>query len=155
MNDQQLNYVKAERTKLSSYEKLIGPTASQTDKLLLMMLDSMIELKGIMSFPDKKENPDYPETQTKNVTTAGTAEQLATIKVPYDCEVTIIAKTGNTGTIYVGKSKLDAEDDTKSVPLLKGASISYKIRTLANIWINSTVDGEGVIWTVEQEAKDE
>ena len=95
------------------------------------------------------ENPESIAIQQKLVTTAGIAVQLPPVKIPYDCEVVILALTTNTGTIYVGNSKLNAEDHTISFPLLAGESIEYKIRNLSLLWVDASVSGEGIIWTVE------
>ena len=96
------------------------------------------------------ENPESIATHQKLVPTAGTAVQLPPVKIPYDREVVILALSANTGTIYIGTSKLNAEDHTISFPLLAGESIEYKIRDLSLLWVDASVSTEGIIWTVEQ-----
>ena len=105
---------------------------------------------GLSNLGLPTENPESIAIQQKLVTTAGIAVQLPPVKIPYDCEVVILALSTNTGTVYVGNSKLNAEDHTISFPLLAGESIEYKIRNLSLLWVDASVSGEGIIWTVEQ-----
>ena len=98
-----------------------------------------------------KPNPFTTITQQKVVPTAGTAIQLPYVEIPRGCEIVIKALATNTGVIYVGNSKANAEDHTMSFPLTAGESIEYKIQNLNEKWIDSAVDGEGVVWSVEQE----
>lgn len=88
-----------------------------------------------------------------DVTAAGTAEQLSSssIVVPVGCQLTIIAKPGNIGTIYLGKSKDDAEDTSARFDgLSAGLAVSLKITNANLIWVDASVDGEGVSYIVEQ-----
>jgi len=76
----------------------------------------------------------------KNVTTAGTREQL---HADYDCrEVTIIAKRANTGYIYVGGS--DVSSSVYGAELAGKDSITIIVNNLNLIYIDSSVSGEGV-----------
>lgn len=90
----------------------------------------------------------------KTVTTAGTAEQLTTddILVPDGCQVTVLAKPGNTGTIYVGKSKAACESSSARVDgLSAGLAMSLKVDNVNKIWVDvSAGTGQGVSWFVEQ-----
>lgn len=90
----------------------------------------------------------------QDVAAAGTAEQLTTddIPVPDGCQVTVLAKPGNTGTIYVGKSKVACEDTAKRVDgLSAGLAISLKVTNVNLIWIDvSAGTSQGVSWFVEQ-----
>lgn len=89
----------------------------------------------------------------KNVTTAGTAVQLPSVSVPNGFQLTIIAKTGNTGYIYLGKSKALAESATDRFDgLSAGLAVSLKITNANLVWVNSSVNGEGVSYLVEQAA---
>lgn len=125
--------------------------ATSMIKTLININVTMSSLVVAMGGKVKLENPPFVATRKKTVTTAGTAEQLPNVKIPYGHEVTIIALEGNsTGIIYVGNSKLEAEDLTTSLSLLKTEFIEYKIRNLEQLWINSDTDGIGVVWTVEQ-----
>ena len=100
------------------------------------------------------ENPASVASQRKLVTVAGAAEQLPDVLIPFDCHITIKARVTNTDTVHIGKSKLDAEDDTKGFPLEAGEAIEYKIRNLSILWVDADVSGEGIHWTVEEEVKE-
>ena len=91
-------------------------------------------------------NPDFDDTPgigAKNVTTAGTAVALAAAT---PCtSVLIQAKRSNGGRIYVGGSTI-ANDDTGGVFLETGDVMSIDTTDLSNIYLNSTVSGEGVTY---------
>ena len=82
----------------------------------------------------------------KTVTTAGTDEALAGSTA---CKkVTIQAQTDNTGWIAVGTSGVDATVATGTGVLLgAGDAFELEIDNLADVYIDSTVDGEGVRYT--------
>jgi hypothetical protein len=90
-------------------------------------------------------------TGQKTVTTAGTAEQLATDQeVPEGFAVVIMAKPTNTGRIFLAGSKANAEDSSKRFDgLTASLAVSLAITNLNAVWINSTVNGDGVSWIVE------
>lgn len=91
---------------------------------------------------------NYPGTTTigdgrKVVTTSGTAVTLAASTT---CrEVTITALSSNTGTVVVGGSTVIAAASTRrGVPLAAGASITLAVNDLASVYLDATVNGEGV-----------
>ena len=79
----------------------------------------------------------------KVVTTAATAEALASsTTVRY---VVITAESDNTGTIAVGGATVVAALSTRrGIPLTAGESIGFPIDNLADVYIDSTVNGDGV-----------
>lgn len=82
----------------------------------------------------------------KTVTTAGTDLVLAASTAAK--WVTIQAQTDNTGYIAVGASGVDATVATGTgVLLAAGESVTLPIDNLADIFIDATVDGEGVRYT--------
>ena len=88
----------------------------------------------------------------KNVTTAGTAVQLPDVKVPDGCQLTIIAKPGNAGLIYLGYSKAAAESTTGRFDALDaGIAHSLKITNANLVWIDAANNGEGISYIVEQD----
>lgn len=90
--------------------------------------------------------PDTIGDGNKNVTTAGTAVVLST-SVPCK-KVTITAKINNTGLICVGGSTVvAAQSGRRGTPLLPGDSLSLEISNVGLIYIDSTVNGEGVTYT--------
>lgn len=82
----------------------------------------------------------------KVVTTAGTAVALAATTA---CKrVTITAETDNTGVIVVGGSGVVAALATRQgVPLNAGDTYELDITDLASVYIDSTVNGDGVTFT--------
>lgn len=89
--------------------------------------------------------PSFDETLrtgTKTVTNAGTAVALSATSVP--CyEVLIQAKRTTGGRIYIGGSTV-ANDDSNGVYLTAGQSMTITAQNLTQIYINSTVNAEGV-----------
>lgn len=81
----------------------------------------------------------------KVVTTAATAVALATIQnVDF---VIITAETDNTGVIAVGASTVVATVlNRRGIPLNAGDSISLGAVDLADVYIDSTIDGDGVTY---------
>jgi len=153
------NYLKKVKENLNLIEQMTGAATSLderidfTNKLLIQVVSLLAEGLGQQITP--KENPEGVEAQQKLVTTAGVAEQLPPVNIPFDHEIIIKALPANTDTVYIGKSKLDAEDHTKGFPLEAGEGVEYKIRNLSVLWLDVDVAGEGVAWTVEQEATEE
>lgn len=82
----------------------------------------------------------------KVVTTAGTDVVLS---VSRNAKWVIIqAQTDNTGWIAVGAAGVDATEATGTGVLLDaGESVTLPADDLANIYIDSTVNGEGVRYT--------
>ncbi len=90
-------------------------------------------------------------TGQKNVTIAGTAEQLPSVIIPDGFQLTIIAKPANTGTIYFGNSKANAESATNRFDgLSAGLAVSLKVTNANLVWVNASVNGEGISYIVEQ-----
>lgn len=82
----------------------------------------------------------------KVVTTAGTDVVLAASTAAK--WVVIQAQTDNTGNIAVGGSGVDATEATGTGVLLDaGESITLAIDNLADVYIDSSVNGEGVRFT--------
>lgn len=76
----------------------------------------------------------------KTVTTAGTRVQISTTSRPVT-GVIIRALSTNTGTIYVGNATVASSN---GFPLLMGEAISIPINNLNKVYIDSSVNGEGV-----------
>lgn len=90
-------------------------------------------------------------TGQKNVTTAGKPEQLDDVMVPNGCKLTIIAKTGNSGYIYLGTKATAGLSNKRFDGLSAGLAVSLKVKNANVIWIDSSVSGEGVAYMVEQD----
>jgi hypothetical protein len=74
-----------------------------------------------------------------NVTTAGIKLQLANISCR---EVTVIARKGNTGSIYVGGN--DVSSTLFGVELEANESFTFSVSNANLIYIDSSVSGEGI-----------
>lgn len=82
----------------------------------------------------------------QTVTTAGTRVALASSTA---CkQVIITAETDNTGLVVVGGSTCVAALATRrGTPLAAGDSVAFDIDNLADIYIDSTVNTDGVTYT--------
>ena len=157
-------YLKKVNSRVSALEKLITSQKPEgldsltsiddridtTNQLQLEVVKLLSEIKIILKFPAEKENPSEIVSQKKVVSTAGTAEQLPYVEIELDKAVVIKALGANTGTIYIGNSKPEAEDTNIAFPLLAGEAVEYKIKELSKLWVNASVSGEGLAWTVER-----
>lgn len=80
------------------------------------------------------------------VASAGTANRVTTTSTDIT-EVILTAETDNTGIIAVGGAGVIAALATRTgTPLLAGESIVLAEDNLTNIWIDSTVTGDGVTY---------
>lgn len=146
---QKLSFLEMQQDRITGLDERLDIT----NKLLIevvRVLASSLELYKTW-LPKRTKNPSYIKAKRKLVDTAGIAVQLPDVKIPEDFTVVIKALAANTGTIYVGNSKPEAEDTTMSFPLSAGESIEYEIQNLEQLWIDATVANEGITWTVEQE----
>ena len=154
-------YLKEVKKNLSLIEKLsdaatgVDERLDIMNKILLQIASQLVSIMSQIGAPVERVNPDTVITQQKLVTAAGTAEQLPPLLIPYDCSVVIKALVSNYQAVYIGTSKLDAEDHIKGFPLGPGESLEYKIKNLGIIWVDVDYSGEGVVWTVEQVKKEE
>lgn len=84
----------------------------------------------------------------KLVTTAGTRETLVASSTPAK-SVTITAKLTNTGTVVIGGSTVVAASGAtrRGTPLNAGDNIVIDIDDLVKIYVDVTVNGEGVTYT--------
>lgn len=85
-------------------------------------------------------------TLQKNVTTSGTPVKLTDQSVDPGVPVTIKAKAANAGAITVGKSSADALNSSGvNFRLTAGQILNVDhLDNLNQLWIDSTVNGEGV-----------
>lgn len=89
-------------------------------------------------------------TGQKDITAAGTAEQLDNVAIPDGFKVILCAKPGNAGYIYLGNSKENAENSSTRFDRLEaGDSIPLQITNLNLVWVTSSEDGDGISYYVE------
>ena len=81
----------------------------------------------------------------KAVTTAGTAVALGSQQLAGP--ILVKALTTNTGLVYVGNDGAGDVLNTNGYPLAAGDQVIFDhVANLANIMVNSAVNGEGVAW---------
>ncbi|MFA5091695.1 MAG: hypothetical protein WC483_03845 [Candidatus Paceibacterota bacterium] len=91
-------------------------------------------------------------TGQKNVTTAGTPVQLGHNPVPNGVKICIKAKKANTGTIYIGNSSANAKiANATCFSLAANEAISLSVDNLNDVWIDSSVNGEGIEFAFERQ----
>lgn len=95
------------------------------------------------------ENRDAWTHGHKTVAAAGTAEVMPTQVIPNGFKVVIRPLNSNTGLIFIGNSKANAELATARVELDFGESASFYVTNLNLLWIDAEVTGEGVWYAVE------
>lgn len=87
----------------------------------------------------------------KDVATSGEAQQLDDVTVPDGCQLTVIAKPGNSGTIYLGNSEADCKDSSKRFDgLAAGLAASLKVDNANRVWVDAATAADGVSYMVEQ-----
>lgn len=112
----------------------LAPLASRLDALIAGLVENLTTF----------------QTGQKDVTTAGEPEQLDDFPIPAGFKLTVIAKTGNTGYIYLGKDKGDCANNSRRFDGLEaGVAVSLRVRNANAVWVDASVDGEGVSWIVE------
>lgn len=98
-------------------------------------------------------NLQYVASGTVTVDTAGNAKQFPSVLIPAGRCVSIEASITNTGNVYIGSSKVGAEDHTGSKVLTASEIVEYEIEDLGQLWLDANVAGDSVAWTVEQEER--
>ncbi len=89
-------------------------------------------------------------TAQKNVTTPGTAVNLASLVVPDGFALVVKGKPLNAGFIWVGNSQANAQDHTVAYPLDSGEPNRFYVKNANLLWIDADVATEGVNISVEQ-----
>lgn len=89
------------------------------------------------------------------VVAAGTAIQGEDIAVPSGFSVILLADPDNTGKIFIGGSKNNAENPLGSFPMEPGRANRYFIRNFKNIWADAAVSGEKLFMSVESPTCDD
>lgn len=83
----------------------------------------------------------------KTIAVAGTSEKLIGVSTPAK-RVTITAETDNTGVICVGGSGVIAALVTRTgTPLEAGDTYEFDVDNLEDVFIDTTVNGDGVTFT--------
>lgn len=128
--------------------KNITPSVNELVLQRLTQIDSA--LRSLQERIDSyTKTPTTVKAKRITVDTAGTAKQFSPDSIPINHAVVIKALNGNTDTVYIAGSKIDAEDASRSYPLEAGEVIEYKIKDLSTLWVNADVAGEGIVWSAE------
>ena len=70
--------------------------------------------------------------------------------IPDGFKLTVIARTGNTGYIYLGSTKGDCANNKRRFDGLEaGVAVSLRVKNASKVWVDASVTGEGVSWIVE------
>ena len=84
------------------------------------------------------------------VTTPGTPIQLPNIAIAHGADVCINAMPSNTGNCYLATSSSNVLDATKRRVIDPGMGLESMRPTNLNLfWLDSTVAGEGIEYTIE------
>lgn len=133
----------------------VAPTAAPTVVTPTIIAPAPAELKPLTDRLDllisMLSNKSTFRTGQKDVPTHGVPEQLDELEVPNGCQATVIARTGNTGYMYVGRTKAECANNKQRFDgLAKGIAISLPVKNLSAIWIDVDNDDEGASWIVPQ-----
>jgi len=118
-----------------------GDLAKAIDALTAAITGGSIDLK----------NPPRIATGQVVCATAATPQQLPRYQVPYRKPVMVKGLPTNLGVIGVGNSPQESSNNVSQYPILAQEIVEYEVEYTDTIWITSTVAGEGIAWTVEQE----
>ena len=133
----------------------VAPAAAPTVVTPTIIAPAPAELKPLTDRLDllisMLSNKPTFRTGQKDVPTAGVPEQLDDLEVPNGCQATVISRTGNTGNLYVGRSKAECANNKQRFDgLAAGIAISLPVKNLSAIWIDVDFDDEGASWIVMQ-----
>jgi len=93
------------------------------------------------------QNRQTFKTGSMAITSAGTAEQLTEHRVVQGHYLTIHADPDNTGNIFIGETKAQAE--ANNFTLTPDACVQIATDNVSDIWVDAAVNGERVEWIFE------
>lgn len=130
-------------SKLDDFISRIGEQA--TSSLPFGVVSTLDEIsKSTQNFPGWAHG-------IKDVTEAGSAEQLPDVRIPNGINLIVRAKPRNTDSIYLGNSKTNASRAVTRIELSAGEAAKLKIKNANLVYTDSVVSGEGVEYFVEQD----
>jgi len=128
-------------------EDIYKDMAKKTDDIYekIENIDSALDLRFT--------NPNSWQHDHKTVTTPGTPVKLPGIVIPNGYALVVRAMPTNSGNIYLGNSKENAQDTSKRITLAPDESTKLEVDKASVIWIDADNAGEGVeIWSEKREA---
>jgi len=81
------------------------------------------------------------------IASAGTAEQCTAAAVPQGNLVVFRSRSTNTGLLYIGYSKADAEANHFSI--IPAGSVGIQVDNVGDVWVDAAEDGDIVEWFYE------
>jgi len=87
------------------------------------------------------------------IATPGEPKQLSPMLIPDGMEVVVRALPGNTGVVYVGKSKDLVKNANKRIALEKKDHTRMRVQNTSLIWVDAEVGTEGVDYWCEIKPK--
>jgi len=85
------------------------------------------------------------------VATAGTPEQMPSVRIPVGHSAYVVAKGANTGVVYFATEDVIAATSSLRFELSAKEGNYFRLDNLDRIWLDVSVGGEGINWYVEQE----
>ncbi|MCW3128630.1 MAG: hypothetical protein N2V75_00765 [Methanophagales archaeon] len=130
------------------------PTEVTLADVLTALTDMTKKIEDIYSILDLRfTNPNSWQHDHKTVTTPGTPVKLPGITIPNGYALVVRAMPTNSGNIYLGNSKENAQDASKRITLAPDESTKLEVDKASVIWIDADNAGEGVeIWSEKREA---
>lgn len=129
--------------RLSDGEEFIESMRTITDNLNQAFAGFPGTVKIAKNSSVNTNSPKSIASGSKDVSSAGTAEKLVSSSTPCK-EVIIVAKSDNTGKIYVGGSSVSSSDGAF---IFAGATMRISIDDVSSIWIDADTSNEGVQFT--------
>jgi len=112
---------------------------------------------GIITVKSVDASGNNPVVQTdswastqKSVVTPGAAVQCPSLEAPAGMGIVFLAKPGNTGEIYLGNSKANAENAAVRVELGASNAVILKVSNANLVWVDAETANEGICIFVEQ-----
>ena len=87
------------------------------------------------------------------IATPGEPKQLSPMLIPDGMEVVVRALPGNTGDVYVGKSKDLVKNANRRIALEKKDHTRMRVQNTSLIWVDAEVATEGVDYWCEIKPK--
>jgi len=87
------------------------------------------------------------------IATPGEPKQLSPMLIPDGMEVVVRALPGNTGDVYVGKSKDLVKNANRRIALEKKDHTRMRVQNTSLIWVDAAIATEGVDYWCEIKPK--
>ncbi len=78
------------------------------------------------------------------ITAAGTGEQLASLAVPHGMKLILRGHPDNTGDVYIGASKANAESAAARATLKAGDAVELNLTNANLVWWNASGAGQKI-----------